>query len=404
MCSLFHKTICTATAAILLFAAALQAQQRNYVFGTSTDLATGSANSGRTNVVQQTHDEPLKFFYSVYPSLTMAATGGHSSLTASYVFGFEQMQTSPKSNSQSHGSTIALSSILNQKWNIKLSDSFEQTTDATTFNGIRGVTVADEGFRFLFYPVTTHLRTRSNLANFAVAYAVSDTSGLSFNAAHSYRTYGAREELFRRELPDQQVVSGTVMFTKRTSLYAAWTIAYRGDFSTFADFQNARTYGIDGGYSNRIAPDLTFGVTIGAARVNNSIDSYIGYNASANLQKKIGRNSFRINYAQTSGQASGLGSTSDNRSAGLAIAHEFRGANLFTDISAFDVRGTLDNSLNTRGVSGTASLAIPLISKLSIVGGAQYQRNTGTALYDFTQKRVFLSLRYTEPNLWRFAR
>jgi hypothetical protein len=404
MCSLFHKVVSAAAILILLFSAAVRAQQRNYVFSTSTDLSTGSANSGRANVVQQTHDEPLKFFYSVYPSLTMAATGGHSSVTASYVFGFEQMQTSPKSNSQSHGSTITLSSILNQKWNIKLSDSFEQTTDANTFNGIRGVTVADEGFRFLFYPVTAHLRARSNLANFAVAYAVSDTSALSFNAAHSYRTYGAREELFRRDLPDQQVVSGSVMFTKRTSLYAAWTIAYRGDFSTFANFQNARTYGIDGGYSNRIAPDLTFGLTIGASRVKNSIDSYIGYNASAYLQRKISRNSLGVYYGQTSGEPSGLGSTSDTRHAGLTISHEFTGANLFTDISAFDARGTLDNPLNTRGVSGTASLAIPVTTKFSIVGGAQYQRNTGTILFDLTQKRVFLSLRYTEPNLWKFAR
>jgi hypothetical protein len=77
-------------------------------------------------------------------------------------------------------------------------------------------------------------------------------------------------------------------------------------------------------------------------------------------------------------------------------------ADLFLDASVFDTRGTLENPLGTRGVSGAASIGFPVTETLSIHGGAQYQRYDQTAAFGFTQNRFFISFRYINPTLWRF--
>ena len=108
-------------------------------------------------------------------------------------------------------------------------------------------------------------------------------------------------------------------------------------------------------------------------------------------------------------------------------------------ISAYKSQGTLNNKLNVKGVTADANLGIQLTTRLSASGGANF-RTTGTGafgftqkrafystslsyaltntvfvsggttfdnstqsgLFDSTQKRVYISLRYTQPNVFRF--
>jgi hypothetical protein len=135
----------------------------------------------------------------------------------------------------------------------------------------------------------------------------------------------------------------------------------------------------------------------------------IGYNTSASLQKRFRStsaqtNSIVLRYIQTSGDASGLGSVSNTRQAGFSLRRDTRSMTAFVDISAFETTGTLGNSLNARGIQGTATIGVPLTQTLSIQGGAQYQQYDHTSPYAFSEKRVFVSLRYTNPTLLSFSK
>jgi hypothetical protein len=74
------------------------------------------------------------------------------------------------------------------------------------------------------------------------------------------------------------------------------------------------------------------------------------------------------------------------------------------NVSAFETRGRLDNGFSARGLQGAAMLGVPLTRTLSMMGGAQYQQYDHASPYSFAQKRVFISLRYSNPNLFRFSR
>jgi hypothetical protein len=99
-------------------------------------------------------------------------------------------------------------------------------------------------------------------------------------------------------------------------------------------------------------------------------------------------------YTQSSGESSGLGSISDTRKAGFSMSRSGKTATAFIDISAFETRGRLDNTFSARGVAGTVSIGVPLTRTLSVAGGAQYQQYDHTSAFNFSQKRVFFSLRY----------
>jgi hypothetical protein len=72
------------------------------------------------------------------------------------------------------------------------------------------------------------------------------------------------------------------------------------------------------------------------------------------------------------------------------------------DISGFESDGTLDNPESMRGLAGAASIGFSISRYVSIHGGGEYQRILQTSLFAFTQHRVFVSLRFNNPNLWRF--
>ena len=92
------------------------------------------------------------------------------------------------------------------------------------------------------------------------------------------------------------------------------------------------------------------------------------------------------------------------RSGGLSWNRTGRNINVFVDMSTFESTGTLGNTLNTRGVQGAATIGIPLTRTVSVQGGGQYQKYDRTSLYAFDQRRVFVSLRYSNPTLLSFAK
>src|SRR5436309_2576689 len=182
------------------------------------------------------------------------------------------------------------------------------------------------------------------------------------------------------------------------------------DFATFNSTRGDTTASV--GYSHQIGRDLTIQVSGGPSYVQGSqafytsTGTYSGYNAAASLRKTInGKDTVSLHYNDAIGDTSGLGSVSDIRRAGFGWTEMIgRSMNVFADLSAFDSRNRIGSIYNARGISAAAGFGMVRTRELSLNAGAQYQRYYHTSLCGFNQKRVFFSLRYNAPELWKFSR
>ncbi len=381
----------------------LRAQERQYVFGVTMDVVGGARNE-RTVAGLAQGALPLSSYYGAYPSVILTSPGARSTIRGSYSFGAERSNGDPSARSDSHDGSFTFSKILSRNLNVSLSESLQISSDATTFNAVRGVTPPAENFSFLFNPVSLARTSRNNNVGVLTSYTLSDSSALSVNATHSLRSYGSG--LSDGALTNQQRISGSLSYTKRTTSRDSWGVDYTGSYYNFGNFENAHSDTVGASYSNILGAGLTLRMTVGASQVRNlgSGNGYVGYNASAMLQKVVQYSSVSLQYTQQTGEPTGLGSTSDTRTVAFSFRRFVNGRELIANVSAFDSAGTLDNPTDMRGISATGSIGHPMGRYFSIRAGGGYQRNVQTAQFGFTQKQVFISLRYNDPDFWRFSR
>jgi hypothetical protein len=134
-----------------------------------------------------------------------------------------------------------------------------------------------------------------------------------------------------------------------------------------------------------------------------NIKSPVGVSATATLNRKVQKGSFALSVSQTSGDTSGLGSVSTFREAGLNTSHTYgKSITISASASAFDTQGLEVNSASARGFSAGGSVGYALGRDWSLNWGAQYQHYEGYSTAGYDQKRLFMSLRYSKPELWRF--
>jgi hypothetical protein len=396
----FPKTI-----SVLLLLAAVQAnaQDRKFSFGPRLDLVAGGGTDPYLTGPQQSGS----FYSEVYPAMEMRSSGERDVITASYAFGLHRTISGSTFNSNSHVASASFSTALSPTWKFNVSDSVQMTSDFFTFNTTRGETTATDSFRLLFSPVSTNRGTRTNTATIGTEYRLGADSTLALSASHSLRDY-SDSAAYQGILSNQQRFSETATYSQRITPRGTWNVGYTGAINTFKDFDTVRSHAVSAGYSYQIGRDLMLQVSGGPSYIQTSQSSndYTGYNAAASLHKIIKtKNALSAYYNYFTGDSSGLGSVSDTRSAGFGWT-ELVGQSLtaFADVSAFDARSRLGNIYNVRGVSAAASFGIPLTRELSLNGGAQYSRYDQTSLFGFNQKRIFISLRYNAPDLWKFSR
>jgi hypothetical protein len=394
---------------VILFTLILHAENGKYVLGTNINLTAGDANS--LGYATQNANQPLVFFYGIYPTLRMAASGRRSSWSTSYSYGLDRTATAPTSKHESHAAMLTFSSRISSAWNIHLYDSFDATSDAATFNALRNV-VADPNVPFVFYPTAAQITARGNTASLGADYRFADRSTVSFNVRHALRDYGSGGAgSAAAALANQQSFSGDMAYNYQTGAHETWSLGYTASYfnfsgySTLSQFQNGYSQTGHLGYANQIVPGLTFNLSGGVSRVQGqgTGESSIGFDSAATLQKKIDENrSFSLYFRRSSADTSGLGSVSKTNSGGVSFTRAGRKATLFSDLSVFDTRGILGSTYNSRGYAATVSVGIPLTRTWSAQVGGLYQRYEGLQAFAFTQKRVFVSLRYSNPSLKRF--
>ncbi len=378
-------------------------QDRKYVVGTAFELVGGGTNRLGNLIGSTNRSQPFFFFYGLYPSINITSSGAHTTWTGSYSFGMNRAETSTQLHSNSHAASLRLSDNLSERWKLGISDNFDMSDDVSTFNGLRGSVPVPEDFHFVFNPVANRITTKSNSANLSADYLMTDKSTLSFSTSHLIRNYD--QPGINNSLSNQQAAFGAVQYRRKTSSRDSWSLGYTVSYYDFARFQDSLSHTALIGYSTILGRNTSLQFTVGPSYVRDlgSKTDYLGYSTNVTVQKTIENNQFAVFFNQGTGQSSGLGSISDTRSAGLSIGRVARRVRVFADVSAFDSNARLDNTYSTRGVAGTVTIGVPVARTLFFQGGVQYQHYDQSQPYGFDQKRAFISLRYDNPNLFKFS-
>jgi hypothetical protein len=203
---------------------------------------------------------------------------------------------------------------------------------------------------------------------------------------------------------NQRGGNGQVTFTRRISERSEWNIGYTFAYYSFDNYSSTMTNSARFGFSTQIAKDTVVSWGLGASHAQSAGTSNFtaGYEGSAGVSKRIKGNTFSVRASQDGGHPNGLGSVSRNRLLTVGVDRKLSSVvNLFVSASAFNSRGVLDNKFNSRGTAAAGNLGFAITRTLSLQVGAQYQRYSEPAPIAFTQKRLFASLRYSQPNLLR---
>jgi hypothetical protein len=299
-----------------------------------------------------------------------------------------------------------LSRELSPRWSLRVSDYYSRTNDLYTFYALRGAEIQEEGLVLYFYPVTTNTSIGTNSLSVSVDHTLSPRSELSFTASHSIGLYGTGQAAAPLVgLSDLQTISATASYTRRLNDRTSLSVGYNGSYFGFDSFDGAVSTAVTVGLSTVVAKDTTFDISAGPSRVSNvSVEGSNNTNlaASVSLSKRIEKNSFSFSLSNNNATASGVGSVSNTRSAIASVSRPLsRRVSIYGNFSAYDGTGIVGNPFRTRGISATANVGYSLARNLSLHGGFQYQRYIHPVQYAYTQKGVFVSLRYSHPNLLR---
>jgi hypothetical protein len=381
--------------------------ERKYTAGLQIDFVSGGTNRpGSGNFEPGRLEQSLVPFFTVYPSFDFKSISQHSHLDFNYAFGLDRYVSEQEFNSESHSMGTSLTLAASKKVRLKFSDTFQATPDITSFNVQRGILFTSAAPVFLYDPIAIRRKSLSNDASATVEYELSPKSMLSLGAQHTLRNY---EEIasFPGGLSDQYRLRGIVSYTRKLDEHRSWSLEYSTSYSDYSDFEDVRSQDLSFGYAHQLTPGVSLRLSAGPSYAQ-SLDSdrkYPGYNASIRVQKSIRSNQLSLHYVRRTADSTGLGSVSDTHNAGFGFNWLLgKRITLNFDVSAFQGRQRFDNPFNVRGISGTGGLAFILSKTWFLAAGGLYQRQEDTALLDVESKRIYLSLRYRAPELWRFAR
>jgi hypothetical protein len=389
---------------LVLVCSAPMDAQHVYTLGAAVDVVGGGDDNPRLSAVPLAlrPSNRMEPFYGTYPSVTLDVMGARSSLNVNYAYGWNRTDSEAMLLSETHSASVTLTNQFSPRWSTNIRESFSRSDDAQSFYALRGVLPTPQGLTYVFSPVAIDQTSNSNSISVGAEHTFDARSSLSFGGTHNLRNY-ATDGI--RGLSDQQDFGGNMTFTRRISERTSWNVGYSAAYYGFAEFNEAISHAARFGMSTQLGPNTGLTWSAGASQVSSRSDSgsFASYEASAGLQQEIRSNLFQLNYSQDNTTPSGIGSVSRNKRASLGFRRAIgRSVNVFAGASVFDSKAILDNSFDTRGGSATANVGFALTRQLSLQVGGQMQRYTKPVTYQFTQKRVFVSLRYSLPNLWRW--
>jgi hypothetical protein len=379
--------------------------QRKNIMGAQLGFSGGGSNqiggSGFSLVQFQSGMTP---YYSVTPTLTMKSQGAKSELDLSYSFMWQRYDGNTVTTTMSHVADLMWSARLGKRASMTFGDSFSSALSNTLSNVISGITSTPEGFSYLFEPALASTSSYTDNANASLTVNVGRESSLIIGGSSSYRHY-EQATASAGQLGDQLRVEGNFAYSRKLSSHHTWHIRYSAAENRYQQYSNTLTHTAGIGSSLELTKTLRLNLDAGLSYTQSQKlqQNLRGYNASFNISKSLNKNVFSLNLAHNSGDSTGIGSTSDTDSGGLGFSRVFgRRVTLTSNLQAFRSTGQLDNPYNPRSYSGAAALSIALSRYWALNFGGSYRKNEGASVYNSSYDNVYLSIRFTAPELWRW--
>ena len=349
------------------------------------------------------------FTYGIYPSIALNSTGPNSNLSLAYSFGFNRVDSQEDIESKSHTLGGGVNAQLTSNLQLTISESFTRTSDLRTFNLFRGILVTPEGAFFDSETIALNQDYYQNRASMGLDYTLSPNSSLSFGLAHSLRRY--QENLSSAtDLSDQDSLNGNLGYTHTMDPRSQWNVGYSVSLFEFQEFESARIHYVSIGFSHQFRPSVSLSMGTGPSYTE-AIDmqsSYLSFkNASFTLSKSLENNLVSFSYSFQSGTSTGVGSVSDAQTFRFDFNRPLgRRTSVSANVTLYESEARLDNPVDNRGLSISLIFNFLLHNRWVLVVGGSYQDQQesiqGTETFDVGRKRVFVSLRFTLPELMRF--
>jgi len=349
------------------------------------------------------------FTYGIYPSITLNSTGPHSNLRLSYSFGFNRVDSQENIETRSHNFGGEVDAQLTSNLQLRLEESFIRTSDLITFNLLRGVLITPEGVFFDSETIALNQDYYQNRVSVGLDYSLNPNSSFSFGLGHSLRRY--QENLpSATNLSDQDGLTADLGYTHTMDPRSSWNLAYSVSLYDFQEFESARTHLVPVGFSHQFSPTVSLSLGTGPSYTE-ATDRQSGYfslkNGSLTLSKSLEDNLLSFSYLQRSGTSTGAGSVSDAKTLRLNFTRPIgRRTSVSANVTLYDTEGRLDNPVDNRGFSTSLVFDFLLYNRWFLVVGGSYQdqkeSRQGTEIFETKRTRVFVSLRFTLPDLLRF--
>ncbi len=369
-------------------------------FLSAADSNPSIADSGSLNL----SDQGTTIGYSLFPSLSLLSTGPESHFQVSYSLGFNRFDSRSDLSHESHSLGVEFQSQLTGKLSMRLLDSFRKSPDFSSASVARGIGFDPaEGFFFEFDTVAVRRDSTANTAVLTFDYTLNTYSSLTFGGGYSFRIFEDSPS-FQGQLSDQNRIQSFIRYNRRLSSNTSWRLGVSAFHYDFKDFENVRTFDANIGLNHDFSPRLSLSLSAGPSFVDalQGGQDGEGYNAQATLSKTLDRDMVSISYQRRSGASTGAGSVSDTHQLTLRYRRVWGRLTLDARARAYDTSQQVDNPISTQGFSAglTASWSISEHWFFSLGGSLLNQE--GNAGFDLERNRVFIAMRYSLPNLWRF--
>ena len=347
---------------------------------------------------------------SFFPSISLNSRGPASMFTLSYGFGMNRVNSDLDLNTESHSVSLAWDAALGERATFKLVNNFRKSPDIDSFNLFRGIVETPDGYFFDFDTVAQHRNSYWNTTSAELGIDAGEHSNFMFSGGVSFRNF---EDVpgFRQE--DQFRSNAGIKFShdvsEHTSLNSDYDFRY---WEYYGGSSSASSHNVGLGLRHMFSPTLFLDLSAGPSYVisgsgDNYFDNKTGYNASARLEKRIEKHLFSLGFSKRSAEAFGYGSLAKTWDAGLTYSREFERVLVNGSVRYFDTEALSEIGYSPHGVYSMLSLGLKVTRNLMFELGGSYRKQNNDnseveSVYgDYDRKRVYLSIRFNFPELWR---
>lgn len=355
--------------------------------------------------------------YGVYPSIRLNSEGPNTEYQLYYVFGLNRMDTALDLDSESHEAGGLFRGNLSRNVSLEITERFRKSPDFGTFSFFRGIVFTPEGMFFDYENVALRRDSYHNNTTAMIDYRFGPRSTLSFGGGASVRNFEA-DPLFARRYPNQNQYNGAIKLKRDLNARTGWSLGYNMIHHDFRQvYSDARVHDATIGLNHQISRTASLIMEAGPSYTEFLGDAigpanYTGYNARFNITKSFEDEEVSLFYRRRSGASVGFGGLSKTQEVGFHFMRPFgRSTSINFGATLFDTDRVFENPYETRGLRTSLVWSYLVSANWTINVGASYVSQDSPniepdlpSFLDLERRRVYVSLTFMLPNMWRFSR